>query len=72
MNAHTDDTTHECPAPACARRVPRHQFACGRDWYRLPYSLRRPISANYGRDVAAHAEAMKAAAEWYEQNAGGA
>lgn len=62
------DTTHECPAPACLRRVPRQQFACRGDWFRLPLELRRVISGNYRRDPGAHVEAMAEAMEWYEQH----
>jgi hypothetical protein len=61
---------HECPAPGCDRAVPPHQFACARDWFRLPYRIRQAISAAYGRDSAAHALAMRSAVEWYQEHAG--
>ena len=46
-------TTHGCPG-GCGRQVPYHHFSCRNCWYRLPPDLRRPISANYQRDDAAH------------------
>ena len=60
-------TTHGCPG-GCGRQVPYHHFACRNCWYRLPPDLRRPISANYQRDDAAHALAMTDALQWYEEN----
>jgi len=56
--------THDCPG-GCGRPVPRHRFACRSCWHRLPIDLRCPITANYRRDLAAHAQAMTAARRWY-------
>lgn len=62
--------SHECPAPDCAMRVPRHQFACPRDWQRLPAELRRAINETYRVNWPAHIEAMNTAIAWFEANAG--
>jgi hypothetical protein len=62
--------THECPAPGCVKRVPRHQFACPVDWVRLPPEMRREINSTYRRDWGAHIKAMHAAIDWYGQHAG--
>lgn len=59
--------THACPG-GCGRQVPGHHFACHTDWLRLPFELRKPISANYRRDPTAHFEAMTAAMAWYSAN----
>lgn len=59
--------THPCPA-GCGRPVTEKGFACPEDWYRLPFTLRQPISSNYNRDKAAHATAMEAARDWYRHN----
>jgi hypothetical protein len=45
-----------------------HQFACRADWFRLPLEIRRAIASNYGRDRAAHLEAMGDAMAWYAEN----
>lgn len=55
---------HRCPGQ-CGRKVPNHLFACRPCWYRLPLSLRQPITDNYRRDAIAHAEAMAEAQLWY-------
>ncbi|HEY2936938.1 MAG TPA: hypothetical protein VGJ25_10075 [Gaiellaceae bacterium] len=34
------DTTHECPAPGCAERVPFERFACPAHWFSIPKPLR--------------------------------
>lgn len=66
-----EDTTHECPAPWCDRRVPQTMFACRADWYRLPQELRNDIWAGY-RDQSdggeAHRLAMAAAMAFYADN----
>lgn len=59
--------THECPAPGCVRRVPRHQFACPADWYRLPVEIRRAINDGFRRDWSMWAEAAEKATSWYER-----
>jgi hypothetical protein len=60
-------SAHTCPG-GCGREVPGHLYACKPCWYRLPQDLRRPISANYGRDPEAHAQAMRDARRWYREN----
>lgn len=57
-------THHGCPG-GCGARVPDRLFACRGCWARLPVDLQRPITAHYGRDRAAHAEAMADARGWY-------
>lgn len=53
--------THDCPG-GCGRAVPRHWFACPDCWFRLPLSLRQPISDTYRQDFGTHdVEAIKAA-----------
>lgn len=37
------DTTHECPAPECDRRVPFEQFACRTHWFSIAGQLRREL-----------------------------
>lgn len=59
--------THACPG-GCGAQVPRHLFACRDDWYRLPADLRRPITANYRRDLVNHRKAMADAHRWYREN----
>jgi len=56
---------HDCPG-GCGRQVKHSLFACRDCWRRLPADLRRPITGNYGRDAAAHFEAMRDAHRWYE------
>jgi len=58
---------HDCPG-GCGRRVAHDRFACRACWYRLPVELRRPISAAFGRDYGAHAQAMLDALDWYRAN----
>lgn len=59
--------THPCPA-GCGRNVPYEQFACPRDWYRLPKPYRDAIWRGYRTGVG-HGEAMSAARRWYEEHA---
>lgn len=60
---------HDCPG-GCGRQVPRHHFACGPCWARLPVALQRAISRAYRRDPLAHAQAMTDARKWYRAQAG--
>jgi hypothetical protein len=61
--------THMCPRPECTRVVPDDMFACRGDWYALPERLRTAIWRGYrSGDVAAHAEAMATAREWYRDH----
>lgn len=62
-------STHDCPG-RCGRQVERHLYACRACWGRLPYQVRRPITANYQRDAAAHSAAMTAARAWFEAHLG--
>lgn len=63
-------STHECPAPGCAARVSNEMFACRRDWYRLPRSLRDAIWRTYNAGGGApHEAAMVDAIDWYRANA---
>lgn len=59
--------THDCPA-GCGLQVPRSQFACRSDWYRLPAGMREAITTNYRVDFGAHMEAMIEAQTWYLDN----
>lgn len=38
------ETTHECPAPGCAERVPFERFACRSHWYAIPGPLRLELT----------------------------
>lgn len=63
----SDDDTHECPAPPCAKRVARRHFACPQHWYMLPEDKRKAISAAFRAGTAAeHLAAMAVAVRWYE------
>lgn len=66
------DRTHQCPAPECRRRVPRHQFACPADWGRLPAELKRGINEGYRRDWSLWTKTANAAIDWYREHAGAA
>lgn len=50
----TNDTTHECPAPGCEKRVPFEKFACAVHWFTIPaplrYALEREWRRNPGED----------------------
>lgn len=61
-------TTHTCPAPPCAARVRRDQFACPRDWVRLPAELRRPIVDGYRRNWPMWVKAANTAIAWYGEH----
>lgn len=37
------DTTHECPAPECAVRVPFERLACPRHWFMVSAVDRREL-----------------------------
>lgn len=64
------DTTHECPAPGCTKRVPHQYLACGTDWRRLPEPLRKAVNVAYRHGTAtAHLAAIAAAVDWYRRNA---
>lgn len=74
------DTTHECPAPGCMKRVPFEQFACARHWHSLPANLQtdlwREFRRNFGEESYFETRAMclralgLSEAEVFEQNAG--
>lgn len=75
-------STHKCPAPGCKVQVPAHQFACHKDWFRIPTNLRIDINAAWrerqsfnGRPAQeratanlAHLDAMAAAMRWLRDN----
>jgi hypothetical protein len=61
------ETTHSCPG-GCGQHVAHHRYACPNCWARLPKALRNGITANYGRNLAAHGSAMAAARRWYRDN----
>ncbi|WP_165436511.1 hypothetical protein [Amycolatopsis suaedae] len=48
--------------------MPHHRYSCYASWQRLPGELKRAITANRGRDLLAHAEAMHAARRWFDDN----
>lgn len=57
---------HDCPG--CHRTgVPYERLACPTCWYRLPAELARAVTSTWGRDPAAHADAVVAAVAWYAQ-----
>jgi hypothetical protein len=57
-------STHQRPA-GWGARCPTTSSRAALTGLRLPFRLRQPISANYRRDVQAHAEAMQTAWRWY-------
>lgn len=61
---------HTCPAPGCTRQVPRTQFACRSDWYRLPLDIRAAINTGYRAQALGgqHRAAMGDAIDWYRAN----
>lgn len=65
----TPDTTHECPAPGCTRRLPFHILACRDHWRRLPRDLQRAVTRSWSHGpTEAYALARADAVEWWEQN----
>lgn len=61
--------THPCPA-GCGQAVAHHQFACARDWYRLPKTIRDAIWRGYRTgNIHAHARAMELGRRWYQEHA---
>lgn len=42
-----NDTTHQCPAPGCTRRVPFHQAFCKAHWFCIPIAMRNRIHASW-------------------------
>ncbi|MCA1693510.1 MAG: hypothetical protein LC749_01580 [Actinobacteria bacterium] len=60
--------THDCPA-GCGAQVPRHQFACRTDWFRLPKPYRDAIWQGYRKSGSGeHLDAMGDAIRWYQDN----
>ncbi|MCU1614530.1 MAG: hypothetical protein JWO98_2070 [Frankiales bacterium] len=57
--------THECPGGCGRRDVALEKFACPSCWFRLPRTLKKGITQTYRLDRAQHAEAMRAAIDWY-------
>lgn len=73
-----------CPAPDCDLAVDLGQFACTRDWFRLPAALRGAIGRAWrarqtallegdppdrqARLRAAHQAAMAAGIDWYARH----
>lgn len=56
------ETTHECPAPACERRVARSMLACKRHWGQVSAPTQREVYAAYrSGEPTRHHEAMQAA-----------
>jgi hypothetical protein len=41
--------THECPIPACQRRVPDHQLMCGGHWRLVGPNLRSRLYETWER-----------------------
>lgn len=61
--------THKCPSPGCRADVPRSQFACRVDWFRLPKEYRDAIWAGYrGGTSGDHMQAMSDAIGWYAEH----
>lgn len=51
------DTTHECPADNCTRRVPRSQLACREHWFKVSADTRRAVNATWSSgDLEAYVE----------------
>lgn len=42
-------STHECPAPGCAKQVERDKLACGFHWFKIPKALRDEVWRTYQR-----------------------
>jgi hypothetical protein len=59
---------HECPAPDCQVRVPRHKFVCRSHWYALPKDIRDRVWAGFRHAPlgGAHRQAMADAIEYLE------
>ena len=43
------DTTHECPARGCTRRVPRSKLMCFDHWAMVPAPIQRAVYDAYRR-----------------------
>ena len=56
---------HNCPAPACKRRVADHMLMCKPHWYQVPAPLRRDLwnawQDGAGAGTAEHRDAIRAA-----------
>lgn len=68
----TVDTSHECPAPECGRRVSSGRLACTGHWYQLPKHMRDEIWAawrargvGYGPALDRHRVAIAAAMDFW-------
>lgn len=61
----TSDTTHECPAEVCSRRVPRAMLACKRHWFAVSRPTRDEVYAAYrsGDRIRHHTAMQQAIAE---------
>ncbi len=61
----TAGTTHECPGPGCAKRVPAHMLACRRHWYQVSAATRSRVwnawAGGRGEGSREHRDAMRAA-----------
>ena len=60
----TNDGTHRCPGTGCQQRVPHHQLACKRHWYKVPKVYRDAVWRAYENDgmgSPAHRAAIRAA-----------
>jgi hypothetical protein len=65
-----DDSTHECPAPGCTKRVPHHMLACRRHYHDLPKVLRNRLYAAWdggdGQGSDAHRAAIQECRAYWE------
>lgn len=59
------DTTHECPANGCTRRVSSEMLACAPHWRRVPNATKLAVYRTFrrGRNLPPHIEAMARAIE---------
>lgn len=60
------DSTHECPAPGCERRVPFHIFACRSHWFALPSDLQRRLTRAWRDDAAVYMDVRAECVAWLE------
>lgn len=52
------ETTHECPADGCTRRVRREQLACRNHWFRVSKATRERVWEAYRTGSGDHGDAI--------------
>lgn len=61
------DSTHECPAPPCTRRVSQDRLACRNHWYALPRTLRDQIWDAYLSGAPEHTALIAEAVQYLHE-----